>query len=209
MFEKVKLGFINNDLEVYSPTATLIYGDSGNYKTIFGIQTIYNGYTKYNEKGAYFQIINNPFEIEIYSYEFKWNIPKLQRENMIIISSFSTSDYILFEPTKYKTEVMMKILTIIKDFGIKRVVFDQIDYIKKYLGEESKYIQILTHTINLLKNSGCNVFMIQQNAGIEKLLFENIFKFENKKIKIEKAVGINFKKREYDLKITESGLDIE
>ncbi len=209
MINKLFLGFNKNDICLYSPSATLVYGSSGNYKTIFGIQTIYNGYMKYGEKGAYFQILYNPFEIDIYAYNFKWHIPKLQKENKIIISSFSMSDYILFEPTKYKTEVMMKILTMIKDFNIKRVVFDQMEYIKKYLGDESKYIQILTHTINLLKNNNCNIFIIQQNAGIEKLLFENIFKFEDKKIKIEKTVGMGFDKKEYDLKLEEDGLDIE
>jgi len=209
MIDKLYLGFNKNDLCTYSPSATLVYGDSGNYKTIFGLQTIYNGYTKYGEKGAYFQILYNPFEVDIYSYNFKWHIPKLQKEDKIIISSFNMSDYILFEPTKYKTEVMMKIITLIKNFGIKRVVFDQMEYIKKYLDDESKYIQILTHTINLLKDSGCDIFIIQQNAGIEKLLFENIFKFENKKMKIEKTVGIGFDKQEYNLKLGENGLEIE
>ncbi|MBS3065685.1 hypothetical protein J4229_01425 [Candidatus Pacearchaeota archaeon] len=73
--ELVQGGFPRN-------SSVLICGGPGTGKTIFGMEYIINGATKYKEKGLYITFEQRAESLRGQALQFGWNISKLEKKDL-------------------------------------------------------------------------------------------------------------------------------
>ncbi|MBU2561196.1 MAG: AAA family ATPase [Nanoarchaeota archaeon] len=120
--EKVKTGIKGFDELVgggFSQGHTiLLSGTPGTGKTIFGLQFLYNGAQKFNEKGLYITFEEKEGALKKQAAQFGWDFEGLMKKRMLQILSIPAS-------TISKSTVK-DIMRIVHRFKIKRLVIDSL-----------------------------------------------------------------------------------
>ncbi len=98
--------------------AVLLSGTPGTGKTIFALQYLYNGASKYNEKGLYITFEENLESIRSQCDQFGWDIRKQEEKGMI---NFWSIDF-----EEMKTNTIHQIIDYVERNGIKRLVVDSL-----------------------------------------------------------------------------------
>ncbi len=111
-FDKLVKGGLNKGQVV------LITGSPGTGKSIFGMQYLYNGATKYKQKGLYVSFEEKEDSIINQSKQFGWDIKKLIKSGKIEIITVS--------PDEINENVMKDILNMAKKGKFQRIVFDSL-----------------------------------------------------------------------------------
>ncbi|MEM3690769.1 MAG: ATPase domain-containing protein, partial [Candidatus Micrarchaeia archaeon] len=96
----------------------LIAGDPGTGKTIFGLQFIYNGAVKFNEKGLYLSLEQTADAIRNQALQFGWDLKKLEEQGKLKIVSIPVRDI--------SSTTAREILEMCRNEGIKRLVIDSL-----------------------------------------------------------------------------------
>jgi len=129
--EKVKTGISGfDDVLLGGLPATwtvLLSGSSGTGKTIFGLQYLYSGITKYNENAVFVACEEPPDKIKKSVEGFGWNLQKLEDDGKLIF--INTSDKLITDTgDAYAGFSLGKILDdieeAVKKIGAKRIVID-------------------------------------------------------------------------------------
>ncbi|MGY5855589.1 MAG: ATPase domain-containing protein, partial [Candidatus Thorarchaeota archaeon] len=66
-------------------STVLVSGQSGSGKTVFGLQFLYNGITKYNEPGVFVTLETRPNELRTEAAQFGWDFSTLEQKNALTI----------------------------------------------------------------------------------------------------------------------------
>ncbi len=112
----------------------LVSGACGTGKTIFGLQYIYVGASKFNEPGVYVTLDERPDLIRQDVMRFGWDLRKLEDKNMIQIIDGSIAKIGIPSEEEFSLPVtgfdldrlLLEIMRVCKKIGAKRVVIDSI-----------------------------------------------------------------------------------
>jgi KaiC/GvpD/RAD55 family RecA-like ATPase len=107
----------------------LVSGTAGAGKTIFGLQFLYNGITKYGENGIYLSTEEAPLKVRENVKQFGWDLKVLEDEGKLAIidarsirfGSDSANKFVDIEPLEIRS-ILEKILTKQEEIGAKRVL---------------------------------------------------------------------------------------
>lgn len=99
--------------------STVLYtGTPGTGKTIFGLEFVYNGWTKFKEKGMYVSFEEGTREIFEQGKQFGWDLKKLDQQGNVKVMSVPAR--------KIDKDTSAEILQICKKNKIKRLVIDSV-----------------------------------------------------------------------------------
>lgn len=96
----------------------LISGTPGTGKTIFALQYLYAGATKYGEKGLYVTLEENSSSLKNQALQFGWDFEKLEKKGMLKILNIAPKDI--------KESTVKDIINLVRKGGYKRLVIDSI-----------------------------------------------------------------------------------
>lgn len=207
----------------------LISGTAGAGKTIFGLQYIYNGITKYGENGLYIATEERPEQIRENTEQFGWNIEALENEGKLaIIDACSTKigipsyeKYIDVRPFDMRS-MLDQIMAVQEDIDAKRAVVDGTTSFGFQLQDPSKIrIELLklSTTLEILGLTSLMTCEIIDNNmasrfGVENFVTEGTILMYYKQtdavrvrsVEILKMRGINHSQRIHPYEITEDGI---
>ncbi|MFH1683093.1 MAG: ATPase domain-containing protein [Candidatus Woesearchaeota archaeon] len=96
----------------------LLSGTPGTGKTIFALEFIYNGATKFNEKGLYLTFEEKVSKLKKQALQFGWDFDILERERKAKIVSISSSEL--------SKNTVKDIISMAKSSGVQRLVIDSL-----------------------------------------------------------------------------------
>jgi len=97
----------------------LLSGTPGTGKTLFGLEYLYNGASKYNDPGLLFTLADTRENIIKSTKKFKWDLQKLVNKK-IFLEYMPTEDYLTV------SQIMQKVDYYVKEKKIKRLVIDSL-----------------------------------------------------------------------------------
>lgn len=114
----------------------LVCGGPGSGKTIFGVQFLYNGITRYNENGLFVSLDENPAHLRENVVAFGWDLQKLEKKGNLAIIDASPirceegemipGDMWIGKRDFTLTSLAEIIKAKVKQIGAKRIVVDPI-----------------------------------------------------------------------------------
>ncbi|HOI18889.1 MAG TPA: ATPase domain-containing protein [Candidatus Woesearchaeota archaeon] len=150
--ELIQGGFVKGSIN-------LISGDAGTNKSIFGIQFLYNGITKYNENGVFISFEEKKENVYRAMKLFGWDLQKLEDDGK----------FIFLEYTPEQVEAVIKTgggiaSDIITSNNTKRVVIDSITAVTTLYESSVKQRKILLSLFNTIRKWGCTGLLISEVA---------------------------------------------
>jgi KaiC/GvpD/RAD55 family RecA-like ATPase len=210
----------------------LLSGPAGAGKTIFGLQYLYNGITKYGENGIYIATEERPDEVRENVLKFGWDFEALEDEGKLaMIDACSTKigipsheKYVDVRPFDLRS-MMDQIIAIQDSIDAKRALFDSTTSIGFYLQDPSKIrveLLKLSTTLEILGLTSILTCELLENDignsrfGIEQFIAEGVIKMSTKQvddvylssISIIKMRGSKHSKKIHPFEITSSGIQI-
>lgn len=147
-----------------SKRCILICGGPGSGKTIFGIQFLYNGATRYNEKGLYVSLDESPTHIREDTAGFGWNLEKLEKKRKLAIIDASPIRTIPSEVKMGELWIgkrdfsMLSLIEIIKtkakEINAKRIVIDPITSLTIQYPNSSEKRNAVVNLLEAISNLG-------------------------------------------------------
>ena len=207
----------------------LVSGAAGAGKTIFGLQYIYNGITKYGENGIYIATEERPDQVRENVRKFGWDFETLEDEGKLaIIDACSTKigipsheKYVDVRPFDLRS-MMDQIIAIQDTIDAKRAFFDGTTSIGFYLQDPSKIRVELLKLSTTLEVLGLTSLMtsevVDENTtsrfGVETFVTEGTILMYNKgtdnvrvrSLEIAKMRGSDHSKGIYPYEITSTGI---
>lgn len=122
VIERIKTGIEGFDdlIEGGIPVGSkiLVVGSPGTGKTIFGLQYLYNGITRYDEKGLFISFEQKEETIKKQAKQFGWNLAPLLKEKSL---------HLLYIPvTDIYPNISEVLINYVVEHDIKRLVIDSI-----------------------------------------------------------------------------------
>ncbi len=171
MVDKVKTGIKGFDKLVQGGIPKgkniLLSGTPGTGKTIFALQYVYNGATKYNEKGLFVSFEENAEGLRNQAIQFGWNLNELEKTGKLKLLEIPVKEI--------KETTARDIIRLVKEEGYKRVVIDSLSALA--INTPTTYSKITDITeisikrymygfINELKNlNEATILLISQTTG--------------------------------------------
>lgn len=132
----------------------LIYGPPGVGKTIFGLQFLYDGVKKFDERGIYFSLKDFPNNLRQKALSLGFDLSKLEKDNMLILVD-CFSKYVAIKSSETFTSdntangILRTLKIIVENIGkVDRVVIDPVSIIfaeNKDIKDISKLIAIFDY----------------------------------------------------------------
>ncbi len=209
----------------------LLSGPAGVGKTIFGIQYIYNGITKYGENGIFITTEERPEQLRENMNVFGWDLEALEAEGKLaIIDACSTKisipsheKYVDVRPFDMRSMIDF-IIEIQDEIDAKRAVYDSSTSIGFDLLDPQKIrielVKLSTtfEIIGLTSLLTCETVDESMNSrfGVETFVtegtilmhYENIDQVRVRDIEVYKMRGSNHSGTVHPFKITSNGIDI-
>ncbi|MCL7475986.1 MAG: ATPase domain-containing protein [Methanosarcinales archaeon] len=207
----------------------LISGTSGAGKTIFTLQFLYNGITKYGENGIFVATEERPEQIRENGMMFGWDFKKLEDEGRLaIIDAASTKigipsqeKYVDVRPFDMRS-MMDQIIMIQEEIDAKRAVVDSTTSIGFYLQDPAKIRVELLKLSTTLEILGLTSLMTSEivdddhpsRFGVENFVTEGTIalyykRMENVRVRsmeVYKMRGSDHSKKIHPYDITSSGI---
>jgi KaiC/GvpD/RAD55 family RecA-like ATPase len=207
----------------------LLSGAAGCGKTIFGLQYLYNGITKYGENGIYIATEERPDQVRDNVGKFGWDFETLEDEGKLaIIDACSTKigipsheKYVDVRPFDLRS-MMDQIIAIQDTIDAKRALVDGTTSIGFYLQDPSKIRVELLKLSTTLEVLGLTSLMTCEVAdddsssrfGVETFVTEGTIAMYNKRmdnvrvrsIEILKMRGSDHSHNLHPFEITQTGL---
>ncbi|UCH01943.1 MAG: AAA family ATPase [Candidatus Bathyarchaeota archaeon] len=195
----------------------LVAGSPGAGKTTFAAQFIYEGATRFAEKGIYVCFAENRDSLLRNLDRFGWNFNKLEIEGYISILDLFTTK----EPGIQSN--LNLILEKINEVGAKRLVIDSFTAFSMALTEPAD-VRFLIHLLyRFLKKIGCTTVMISDmpwgsqriGLGVEEFIVDGIILMQTKfddegmlrrSLRIIKMRSTHHSKQTYEYDITDNGI---
>lgn len=151
--ELIEGGFEKNSTNV-------IVGGPGAGKTIFALQFIYNGITKFNENGLYISLEEKKDKIYKHMKKFGWDFEKLEKEGKFV--------FIRYPPEQIEKfiEEAPYIKDTIREKNIKRVVIDSATSLLLLQPDAYQRRQMFLKLMEIINNWGCTVLLTSEGKQI-------------------------------------------
>lgn len=170
----------------------LVSGATGAGKTIFSMQFLYNGATKYNEPGIYVTLDERPELIRQDMSKFGWTIKQLEDEKKLVILDASISriglssseDYAFNELEFDYKKLLLNIVRVAKEIGAKRVVIDSIATLGMYFKTEEEVRSAVLEMVYILSKIGVTSVLVSEldvdtkkhsKYGVEEFVADGVF----------------------------------
>jgi len=143
----------------------LLAGSAGTGKTLFSMQFLYEGITKYNEPGIFISFEEDETSLLQHAMDFKWDFKKLQKEDKFRLLFFKPH-----QVTKILEEGGGQIRDALGDIGAKRVVIDSITSYGLLFSDEYKRREKILEFFSLLRKWGITTIVVDENdpSQVEK-----------------------------------------
>jgi KaiC/GvpD/RAD55 family RecA-like ATPase len=170
-------------------STVLVSGKTGSGKTIFGLQFLYNGCTKYDESGIFVTLETRPNELRSEALQFGWNLQELEEKGSFTIIDAASGKAQLPTSEKYAlrrgfdmTTLAEEIYRAIEDTKAKRLVIDCISGLGIGLNEPSQIRNELFRISALLQELKVTSLIIgeivdpesQSRSGVEQFVTQGL-----------------------------------
>ena len=113
---------------------TVIFGGPGSGKTVLALQTLVNGARDFGESGIFVAFEEPPEQIIANAATFGWNLPALQRRNLLFLDGQIRSS--VARAGKFDLRATLAAVSVkVKELNAKRIVFDGIDVLLDLLDD--------------------------------------------------------------------------
>jgi len=210
----------------------LISGSPGAGKTIFSMQFIYSGASRFDENGVYVTFEETPEQLRKDMGHLGWDLKRLEDERKLILIDASSARIGISSGEKFVVHrpfvldsLLSDIYKSIKEIGAKRAVIDCLDAAElhaKDLDEFRKYILKLSAILKSLK---CTSILIVESPdshrmsryGVEEFVTDGIIVLHynlesNRRVRSIEVVKTRGSKHSHDLKwldITDRGIEVK
>ncbi len=150
-FDKlIQAGFVKGSIN-------LISGGPGTGKTIFSMQFLFNGATKFNENGLFISFEENLHGLKQDALVFGWDFDNLEKQGKVIFMTLKP----LNNPS-----LTSDLVKLIHKHDIKRVVIDSISvYAMVFNADYFKLRRELYNLCDLLEEQGCTTILTAEVTG--------------------------------------------
>ena len=170
-------------------STVLLSGQSGSGKTVFGLQFLYNGITKYNEPGVFVTLETRPNELRTEASQFGWDFDTLEQKNALTIIDAASGKAGLPTSEKYAlrrgfdmSTLAEEIYRAIDETKAKRLVIDCISGLGIRFSEPSEVRNELFRISALLRELKVTSLFIseiiepdsQSRAGVEQFVTQGL-----------------------------------
>ncbi|MHA1615595.1 MAG: ATPase domain-containing protein [Candidatus Thorarchaeota archaeon] len=167
----------------------LVSGGTGSGKTIFGLQFLYNGVSKYDEPGVFVTIETRPRDLRLEAQQFGWDLEELEKKNALIIVDAASSKAGLPTSEKYALRRGFDVSTLaeeiyraVEDSKAKRLVIDCISALGMKFNEPSEVRSELFRISALLRELKVTSLLISETidplthsrAGVEQFITQGL-----------------------------------
>jgi len=204
-------GFLRGDI-------ILVAGGTGSGKTIFSMQYIYNGATRYGEKGVYATFEEDSKTLRRNMLRFGFDLEKLEREGTIKIIDLEALKDEGFSAN------MDFILGALEEINGKRLVIDSLTAFLSGCKEKFEYRTLMHLFYRILKMRGYTTLITcsvsfgtdKLGIGIEEFVADSVVFLENvfdglelkKKFLIRKMRGTDHSVKYHNVILTDKGMQI-
>jgi len=204
-------GFLRGDV-------ILVAGGTGSGKTIFSTQFIYNGATRYGEKGVYATFEEDAKTLKRNMLRFGFDLEKLEKEGAIRVIDLET---LRGGGLSANIECILGALDKIRG---KRLVIDSLTAFLSACTEKLEYRMLMHLIYRMLKTRGYTTVMtcsVSKGAktlglGIEEFIADSVIflgnSIDNLELKtrflIQKMRGTDHSRKYHNVIITDKGLQI-
>ncbi|MBT4192099.1 MAG: AAA family ATPase [Candidatus Diapherotrites archaeon] len=140
-------------------STVLLVGSAGTGKTLFSMQFLYEGATKFDEKCVFISFEEEKSSLYKHALQFGWDFEKLERENKFKLLFFKPH-----QVTKILEEGGGQIREALMEIGAKRVVVDSITSYALLFTDEYKRREKVLEFFNLLEKWGVTSIVIAENS---------------------------------------------
>jgi KaiC/GvpD/RAD55 family RecA-like ATPase len=170
-------------------SATLISGGTGSGKTIFGLQFLYHGVSKYNEPGVYVTLETRPKDLKIEAKEFGWDFEEMEKMNAIIIVDAASNKAGLATYGEYALRrgfdigtLAREIYRAVEDSKAKRLVIDCVSALGMKFDDPTEVRSELFQISALLRELKVTSLLLsetidpgtQSRAGVEQFVTQGL-----------------------------------
>lgn len=212
----------------------LLSGACGTGKTIFGVQYLYFGATKYSEPGILVTLDERPELVRQDMETFGWNLRKLEQENMVQIIDGSIAKIGIPSEEEFSMpatgfdldKLLLEIMRVSKRIGAKRIVIDSIPSLGfNFKNEGDVRDAILKLSYILMKMGATSILTseIKENKGqygkygVEEyvtdavivLSYQGLGKQSNRTLHIRKMRSTKHSEEVHALRITSKGIQVQ
>jgi KaiC/GvpD/RAD55 family RecA-like ATPase len=209
----------------------LLAGASGSGKTIFGLQYLYNGATKYGENGIFLATEERPARIRRNALRFGWDFEALENENKIAFIDAASTKIGMPSVEKYAdarkfekfemNNVIDKLISVQEDINAARAVVDSSTSLGYLISDPARMRVEILQLGATLETLGMTSLMISEvledktrGFGIEMFVTDGVIvvyykRSENMRlrgIEIYKMRGSDHSHKIHPLDITSKGI---
>jgi circadian clock protein KaiC len=203
---------------------TLICGSAGSGKTLFGLEFLYHGATRYNEPGAFISFEESPEELIANVSSLGFNFPELIKKKLIAI------DYVHVEKSEIEITgefdlegLFIRLGYVIDSIGAKRIVLDTIESLFSGIENHAILRAELRRLFRWLKSKGVTAIITGERGdqsltrqGLEEYVSDCVIlldhriadQYGTRRMRIVKYRGSFHGTNEYPFIIKEQGLSI-
>lgn len=135
----------------------LAEGPAGSGKTTFGLQFIHNGATRFNENGLIITLEEKPAMLYRDSYNYGWNLKKLEEENKLKI--IPTSPQTLIDMLSNSSS---HINSIFEEMNIKRIFIDSISHFRRIAESSHHYRELINKLIYAVSSKDAFIVLTRE-----------------------------------------------
>ncbi len=208
----------------------VVLGGPGSGKSIFGMQYIYNGASKYDEPGIYVSLEEMPDKIRRNMQHFGWDLKTIEDAGKLVIVD-ATSPRVMSEGVEKEVmesglnveNIIANIEDIIKEINAKRIVIDSLSVMGIYSQSDFELRTQLLTLASSLSNLGCTTLIIAEaktdDIGIrefppETYMFDGVITLrydtdsQDRKIAIRKMRGTKHVLGSFKFTINDDGITV-
>ena len=160
----------------------LVAGQPGAGKTTLGLQFLYDGATKYGEKGIYVTFIESVDKLKMDALKLGWDFEKLMKEKKVRFL-----DLIQTISEKGAEANLAFVMTELKQLGAKRVVIDSLSAMTAYFETKANARAFIGMLNKFLEKAGCTSILLVEmpwgkseiGSGFEEFLADGLIVLES------------------------------
>ncbi len=175
-----------------NPSSILVTGPPGSGKSIFGLQFLYNGAVLYNEPGFMISVEAYNKDFQWYAERFNWDIVGLQKKDKLIFSSYDPVEFGKFELRSLHSEIILQLDKVIKEIGVKRIVFDSIAPLAQSINNKSKFRTLLYYISRSLKERGCTTLFVSEKPPMPNNVMDNLTEYNVEPFVLDGVIDLFF-----------------
>ena len=203
---------------------TLICGSAGCGKTLFGVEFLVRGATRYGEPGVLVTFEETASEIIQNVASLGWNLNQLMADGKILIDHVYIEPSEIEETGEYDLEALfLRLGYAIKKIGAKRVLLDTIEVLFSGLANANIVRAEIRRLFHWLKDEGVTAVITGERGdntltrqGLEEYVSDCVIKLDQKTfediatrtLQVVKYRGSRHSNNEYPFLIEETGISV-